>query len=114
MSDRRSWLSRRVDLPEQGFFRIRLVRGGPWVGAEIRCESGIWTGLIDGQPGETSDADPAAAQHVFRIWHSGEIIPEHEHAFLLSRAAWARLHAPDDPAANPNQPIRLDSLPPAF
>lgn len=115
MSHRRSWESRRVDEPSPGFFRIRLVKGGPWVAAEIRRgEDKVWTGLIDGKPGETSSADPAAASDVFRIWHSGEFIPEHEHAYLVQRAQWCRIHQPDSPEANPTRPIDIGRQPPAF
>ena len=93
---------------------MRLVKGGPWVAAEIRYEDGRWTGLIDGKPGDISSPDPAQAEPVFRIWHSAESIPAHEHAYLIERARYCRTHEPNAPEANPTRPINVGSEPPAF
>lgn len=106
---------RRVDLPEPGTFRLRLVRGGPWVAAEIERDAlGVWTAVIDGERQVPGHPDPALAEGVFRVWHYGHAIDASEHAFLVARARWARIHAPDSPEANPKRPIRVGSLPPAF
>lgn len=106
---------RSVDTPEPGFFRMRLVRGGPWVAAELRRDAdGAWTALIDGVPSQPSSPDPAVAADVFRIWHGAEAVTASEHAYLIERAAWARQHSPDSPEATPRQPIRLGRLPPVF
>lgn len=111
----RSQAPRRVDLPEPGLFRLRLVRGGPWVAAEIaQDEVGRWTATIDGAVLEPSHTDAALAEGVFRVWHYGHAIGASEHAFLVERALWSRIHAPDSPEANPKQPIRIGALPPAF
>lgn len=114
MHPRRNQAPRRVDQPEAGLFKTRITRGGPWVAAEIRCEDGRWCALIDGVAQEPNHTDPALAEGVFRIWHYGERISDSEHAFLLERARWARIHAPDSPEANPERPINLGALPPAF
>lgn len=115
ISERHQQAARRVDEPSPGHFRIRLVRAGPWVAAEIRrSDEGVWSAWIDGAAMEPANADAALAAEVFRIWHYGEIIAEHEHAYLVERARWARTHAPDAPEANPTRPIRIGSEPPAF
>lgn len=115
MAHDRAQVARRVDLPETGFFRVRLVRGGPWVAAELRQDgAGRWQAWVDGQPREPAHPDPAQADFVFHVWHYGERITESEHAFLLAQAAHARVHEPDSPAANPTRAIRIGDLPPPF
>lgn len=115
MSHRRDQAPRRVDEPSPGLFQIRLVRGGPWVAAEIERDAlGVWRAAIDGVPQEPGHPDPAQAEGVFRIWHYGHPIGASEHAYLIERAKWARNHAPDSPEANPKRPVRVGSLPPAF
>lgn len=116
MSDRRNQAPRRVDQPEPGYFRIRLVKGGPWVAATIeRDQHGVWSAIIDNQRSSgAAHTDPALATDVFRIWHYGERITPAEHAYLVERAAYCRLHMPDAPEANPTQPITIGRLPPAF
>jgi hypothetical protein len=114
MAHDRAQAPRRVDLPQPGLFKIRLVRGGPWVAAEIaQDEAGRWSATIDGAAAD-SHPDPAQAEGVFRIWHYGSVIDASEHAFLTERARWARTHAPDSPEANPKRPISVGAMPPAF
>lgn len=113
MKHRRDQQSRRVDQPEPGHFRIRLVKGGPWVAAEIRHVDGAWVALIDGVP-KTPHPDPAQAEDVFRVWHYGERILPHEHQYLIEFAAYVRVHIPDAPEANPTRPIAIGREPPPF
>lgn len=113
--ERRQHEPRRVDEPKVGCFRIKLVRAGPWVAAEIRrCDAGRWQAWIDGKALHPSHADPALAGDVFAVWHYGEMITRSEHDFLVKAARWARAHAPDRPEANPRRAIRVGSLPPIF
>lgn len=106
---------RQVDQPQAGQYAMRLVRGGVEVGAEIVLHpDGRWQAIIDGTPQEPAHTDPAQAAGVFRIWHGARRIPSHEHAYLLARGQWARSHAPDHPAADPTQRVRLSDLPPVF
>jgi hypothetical protein len=115
MAHDRNQTPRRVDQPTPGLFKLRLVRGGPWVAAEIECDAlGVWSATIDGERQEPPHPDPALAECVFRIWHYGQETDASEHAFLVERARWARIHAPDSPEANPTRAIRIGSLPPAF
>lgn len=99
--------SRRIDVPEPGFFSMRLRRKGVQVGARIVHHDGLWWAEIDGKQVGEPHADPAYADGVFRVWTSGRRISVEEHAYLLDLAAWARANAPDHPAANPRQPINL-------
>lgn len=114
MAHDRRQAPRRVDQPRPGLFKLRLVRGGPWVAASIeQDDAGRWVATVAGVRSE-GHADPALADGVFRVWHYGHVITASEHAFLLERARWATIHAPDSPEANPERAINVAALPPAF
>ncbi len=106
--------SRPVGQPAPGYFRVRLVRKGPWVGARIvRHSDGSWQAMVDGQR-YAAALDPASAPWVFRIWHSGRSISEHEYLSYLRTKGWAMAHSPDHPAAHPREPVDLTKTPPLF
>ncbi len=113
MADRRSWKARQVDAPEPGFYRRRLVRRGPLVPCRITFENGVWRAQI-GREWGIPEADALRAEHVIAIWHSGEIIDEDEHRYLLEVMSWVHTHAPDDPLAKPTQPVDLAKMKPPF
>lgn len=97
-----------ADTPQCGFFKVRLVKGGPWVGARIWREAqrepvlGALTGndILRCEIGETL-ADP------LHHWESmiRNPIQESDYRYLIETARWAREHAPDEPEANPMAPI---------
>jgi hypothetical protein len=91
--------------PEEGYFRLRLVRGGWSVPAQISydVETG-WRATIDGAEREPN-RDPALATDVPRVWHYGRFIPEHEYEQLVALKAWAIEHSPRHPCVNPLKPI---------
>jgi hypothetical protein len=115
---------RMIDNPEPGFFKVRLLKDGPWVAARIEYgptkdpetgepldRSPMWTATIDGKPlADSPSPDPLKAG-VFRIWHSGRRIEEEDYLLLLRHAEWAKQHSPNDPAANPTQRIDLMRAP---
>lgn len=107
---------RQIGSPEPGFFKLRLVRAGPWVAALIYmpCPMDPEFGFpldrsrrlaaeIDGQ-----EADP------MRVWLHGRMIPRSEYLFLRDDAQWAKRYAPNDPKANPKQAIDLNAMQPLF
>lgn len=106
-----------IDRPEVGFFKVRMVRGGPHVPARI------WRSVAtDPVTGEVLDRSPLlmgelAGEPVdpFSLWRScmGRAISEQEYQFLLDDYRWARTFAPDDPIANPKTPIAKKAAPPA-
>lgn len=122
---------RDITRPEPGYFRMRLVKGGPWVAARIwrPCHCSI-----NGAENDLADSGfdvhewlptcdrfgPLAAECNGKevepgwVWERGQHISEHEYKFLVQDAAWAKAHAPDDPMANPTKPIDLNALPPLF
>jgi hypothetical protein len=100
--------ARRYDRPEPGFYKRRLVSGGPWVAVrffhsddEIHVEVDGCTHRADGSP-----YDP------FDEWALSWPSSESEHRFFTQLREWAERHAPHHPAANPRRRIDLTRMPP--
>ena len=83
--NRRAEPSRRIDEPEPGLFKTRMVRGGPFVAARIIYDAPLWSAEIDGRPCGAADPDPAHADGVFSIWTYGARVTEAEFNVLLGR-----------------------------
>jgi hypothetical protein len=113
MVGRKTEPPRAVDRPETGFFRMRLVRKGPFVAAQINHQNNHWWAVINGDKYPPA-ADPAAAPYVFDVWLAGERITEDEYNYLTARRTWAAQHAPRDPANAPRQRVDTAFLPPLF
>lgn len=115
-----------IGVPVAGFYRTRLINSGMWVAVRF------WYGapIIDGEEQDRSprwcvevdgrtDRFDKEAQHRVPLdaldvwpWAAGHPIKRREYDFLLKRAAWAREHAPEHPAATPREAIDLRKLPP--
>lgn len=105
-------MTHRVDRPIPGWYRRRLVKGGPWVGARI------WFG----PPFDPVTREPLDRSHALRCevngeqvdvydawtWLAGEPITETEFRYLEALREHAIAHEPDLPAANPRR--RIDPL----
>ena len=114
----------RLDDPQPGFFRMRLVRGGPFVAAEIRHgyptdpatgeelteRPVMWEALINGYRIATPSPDPVAAG-VFRIW--GIATPEKEHIarYIKDMNWWAEDNQAEWPDASPEKPVNPTKIP---
>lgn len=81
--------SRRIDQPEPGYFRMRLVRKGPWVGARI------WFGVVTQRLLAEVNGQPASVDDV---WTSGEMISLADYQWLM-----------DHPPADPMQPQHIST-----
>jgi hypothetical protein len=115
-----------IDVPVAGYYKTRLINSGMWVAVRIwygapiidgeeQDRSHRWCVEVDGKtcrfdreaghrvPLDAHDVWPFAARHP---------ITRGEYGFLRKRAAWARDHAPEHPAADPFEPINLRKLPP--
>jgi hypothetical protein len=79
--------------PRPGYFKLRLVRRGPYVAARIACSWGFWTAEINGVLVRPSSPDPVAAG-VFDIWTWGEAVSVEEYSMLLG-----------SPPGDPYQPV---------
>ena len=97
------------DSPRPGWYKAKLVRGGPFVavdiwfeaeggGQELHC-------LVDGEP-----ADP---YKTWPLWGAVEI-NQAEYDRLLAKADHAKQHEPGRPEANPRKPVKLRELPPIW
>lgn len=114
----------RVDQPVAGFYRMRLVKRGPWVPVLI------WYGqpIVDGETLDRSwrwcvclndetcrdDDGTRVPIEVDRVWPecSGQPIAQAEYEFMVRRVRWARDDAPDHWANHPYEPLDLGTLPP--
>ena len=118
--------------PIPGYYRRRLVRGGPWVAARIWVEraqrepcdecagAGCYTCKGEGEVPIHDDLlycqvngeprDPFAEW----TWLAGQPIGEDEYRLMMARGAWDRNYAPASPGANPAQTIDHLRIRPPF
>ncbi len=120
-------LTRRIDIPQAGWFKVRLRRRGPYVGACIvrECSCTV-NGTDTSAPHEWSETcdrfAPLTAYvdgveqpgRVQSLWLSGFPIDRGEHDFMVADAAWAREYATDEPKANPTEFVDVNKLPSIF
>ena len=83
---------RRIDEPHPCFLRMRLVKGGPYVGARIFLRLGMLAAEVNGVTAE-----------IYKAWFSGEFI---------SSAEWEKLDR--ERPANPELAIDWTATKPAF
>lgn len=97
-----------TDQREPGFYRSRLVRGGPWVPHRIMEADGYWLLLRNGVP--TSAAAMSSYHDVPGMERMiyARAITEGEYAALLAAAASA---ADGHPLADPSAPVDLRRAP---
>lgn len=111
-------MARIINKPEPGFFKMRLIKGGPWVPAliyrpcplELCPETFQWIDRvyrleaeIDGMPVDVN-----------RIWTSGRQITAAEYLYMKAHRAWVRQHAQHLPEARPEEAIDINKLAPIF
>lgn len=100
---RRHEPSRRVDEPQAGYYRVRMIKGGPWVAAQVEQKLGIWSASINGVPCGAADFDPSRADGVFRVYLTGVSITKAEYDALVR-----------SPPSSPRMPIDIGSIKPEF
>jgi hypothetical protein len=102
-----------VDRPVPGFYKLRFVRGGPWVPVRIYMgqapdpDDGELRGMhtmramVDGK-----DMDPLWA------WTAcaGHPIAEHDYRYMRAMTTHAKTFEPDMPEANPRQAVDWKNL----
>jgi hypothetical protein len=105
---------RRSDVPEPGWYLLRLVRGGVWVGAQIAYnEAEGWTVVLDGVL-EGPNHNPWALPSMERVHWGGRPTTEAEVLYRIGIKRFAEIHMPAHPAVNPKQPVDIDELPPVI
>ena len=90
------------DTPQLGYYRSRLVKGGPWVPARIMQTDGLWMVLMGGEPTQAAAAaDPWTVRRMEWVAFS-PAITEAEYLELLTayRAATG-----DHPFADATAPV---------
>lgn len=96
-----------TDRPQPGFYKTKLVKGGPWVPVRI-----WWEYPVDPHTGETLDRSPtlrcekngeAADPWATWMWCADKPITEEEYQIMRGF-----------PTDNPRAPINLDKMPPVF
>lgn len=104
--------------PQAGYFRRRLVKGGPWVPAriwivehrlddgsdELGADTEYWA-MVDGRLADAHDA---------WTWLCGQPIEKAEYDHLTAVARWARENDPDAPEARPTARVDLNAMAPIF
>lgn len=109
-----------IGKPEPGFFRMRLVKGGPLVPARIflPCPIDPEFGFPMDRPrhliAEIDGVIEPAPRAVERIWLSAELIDKATFEFMNADAEWCRTHAPAEPKASPRKAIDARKAPPVF
>ena len=107
--------------PRPGFFKLRLVKDGPWLAARIFLPCPIDPEF--GHPMDRSrhllaEVDGAFVEPptawVFRIWTGAVEIAEAEFNYLRDDASWCRQYAPAEPRANPRQSVDPRRTAPVF
>lgn len=102
--------------PIPGLYKLRLVKGGPYVAAKITWGPPLdpidgtvldraprWNAFLDGE----LIGEPGPCPHksgAFRIWPAHSI-DQAEYDYMIAISKWAKANAPNDPAANPTKPL---------
>lgn len=108
----------RIDIPQPGFYKLRLVKGGPFVPARI------WTERE--RHGPRDDLGKYGAREVIRCqvgdelvdvmqaWPGLRPITKAEFDYLVATRVWAQEFAPHMPEANERKKIDLNLIPPIY
>ena len=119
-------MTREIDRPEPGFFKLRMVSAGPFVPAIIyrTCHCTVnggddsaphpWRGTCDRYPRLEAEINGKSVE-VLRVWQSGRPIDQAEHEYLCADREWCHRHAPARlEAATPRDYFRVDLMKPIF
>lgn len=98
-----------------GWFKTRLVRGGPWVGARIWLERTVdeATGELLSDEILCCDIDGKPCDPLDKwTWIAGHPIPQQEYDYLVNLKRFAQSHDPREPLAKPTKATDLMQVPP--
>lgn len=103
-----------ISQPQPGYFRLKLVKHGPWVPARI-----YWCDHEPGQPDNKLDSRRYLAASIgdweadiFEVWERGTRTDEAEYLWHMEKRVWAK--GSRQPEANPHHPVDLSNLPSVF
>lgn len=104
------------ETPSSGWFQRRLVKDGPMVPVRITVIQEI------GDDGELlgplvfealEDGKPVKARDIW-TWVADQPISEQDYEFMMAKIAYAKVHMPNAPEANPRRAVRRKDIPPLF
>ena len=99
---------RQIGQPEPGYYKRRLVGGGPWVAVRFYLEDGEMRVEVDG----TTHRADGQRHDPHELWPLSWPSTEEEYKFFAQVREWAKRFAPHHPAARPRERIDLGALPP--
>lgn len=104
----------RAGVPEPGFYRTRLVQGGPFVPARIWIVRTMCPATREPMADDVYHAiaagRPVSVWNVWPWWGKSPISrADYDH--MEAVRTWATAHAPNDPAARPLQAVTAGELP---
>lgn len=104
------------DGPQCGWYRRRLIRGGPWVPARIWLVQSIEDGMLVSDEFQRCQVNAAERDPEEEwLWLARQPITHDEFVYLAKVAGWAEAYDPNDPAAQPRKKIDLMKVsPPIF
>ena len=105
---------RRTDCPEPGFYKLRLAKGAPVVGAIIfiPCPIDPFYGFPMDRPRHIEAMINGKPVHVDRVWLAkSEPISQAEYEYLIADRDWAAHHAPYAPEATPTKAKNIREIP---
>ncbi len=94
---------RPVDMPVPGYFRVRLVKGAPWVPARIMEQDGWWLVLIDGEATGPAGREAWKVAQMERVAFSNAITGAQYASLLEQRRALPA----DHPLKDATKPIDM-------
>lgn len=115
-----------MDDPRVGFFKTKLVKNGPFVGARIfktLCQCTVnggdeeikhpWEESCDRFPKPELSAEiDGRPAHITRVWEFSTEVDEKEFNYLTSSAKWDRQNDPDSPYVTPDKAIDINKIKP--
>lgn len=99
---------RQSDTPKVGHYLLKLIKGGPWVAAEITHDDEGWKCMIDGE-WQGPSRDPWLLSNMERIHWGGRETTPSEAAYRVAVSRYAKIYDPSSPIANPHKAINLDT-----
>lgn len=112
---RRAGIEIDPNAPECGWYQRRMVRGGPYVAAEIWMEQPALDGELIGDQRLLCEIDGVPADPMDQwTFLAARPITEKQFRHMRRSARWTRVNAPGEPMANPHQPVNHLKTPIAF
>ncbi len=111
--------SRLTNTPRPGYFKLKLVRDGPWVPAVIfypcphstpeeQADPDHWCGEIKDHTELVAVADGRRVK-VDRVWLFAEFCEFKEYRYLMELRGWAKKHSPAE--ADARRPVDIRRMP---